>query len=70
LISIWLFERTILKSLPTSLCQREEKYFPILTKGDGGGLDHLFKALNCYDFGIPEIPELFNYLGDGFIWVK
>jgi hypothetical protein len=43
-----------MKSLPTSLFlppagkrrQREEKYFPLLTKGDGGGLDELFKPLN------------------------
>jgi hypothetical protein len=41
-----------IKSLPTSLCllsagkryQREEKYFPLLTKGDAGGLDGLFQS--------------------------
>ncbi len=40
----------LLKSLPSSLCQREEKYIPLLTKsvrlateGDIGGLDNLFQ---------------------------
>jgi hypothetical protein len=40
-----------LKSLPTSLCllsagkryQREKKHFPLLTKGDEGGLDNIFQ---------------------------
>jgi hypothetical protein len=50
--------KKLVKSLPTSLCQREEKGFPpfdkwfdILTilslskEGDEGGLDIFFKAL-------------------------
>ena len=36
------------KSLLTSLCQREVKHFPLLTKGDEGGLDDFLKTLNCY----------------------
>jgi hypothetical protein len=32
-----------LKSLPTSLFQREKKHFPLLTKGDEGGLDNIFQ---------------------------
>jgi hypothetical protein len=34
-----------LPCLPTGrLFQREEKYFPLLTKGDRGGLDGLFQS--------------------------
>ena len=29
---------------PTSLSQRGEKFFPLLIKGDGGGLDGLFQS--------------------------
>jgi hypothetical protein len=28
-VSIWRFENCLIKSLPTSLFQREEKYFPL-----------------------------------------
>ena len=38
------------KSLPTSLCQREESDLPLLTKGDEGGLDRFFKVLKCCNF--------------------
>jgi hypothetical protein len=31
-------ELKIAKSLPTSLFQREEKYFPLLANGDEGGI--------------------------------
>lgn len=42
--------RSRVKSLPTSLCQREETDLPLLTKGDEGGLDRLSKSLRCYNF--------------------
>ena len=38
------------KSLPTSLCQREERDFPLLTKGDEGGLDRFSGVLKRYNF--------------------
>jgi hypothetical protein len=37
-----------LKSLPTSLFQREEKHFPLLTKGDEGGLDKVFQRAKVF----------------------
>ena len=42
--------RSPAKSLPTSLCQREESHLPLLTKGDEGGLDGFFKVLKCCNF--------------------
>jgi peroxiredoxin len=42
--------RSPVKSLPTSLCQREETDLPLLTKGDEGGLDRFSKVLKCYNF--------------------
>ncbi len=42
--------RSPVKSLPTSLCQREERDFPLLTKGDVGGLDRFSEVLKRYNF--------------------
>ena len=42
--------RSPVKSLPTSLCQREERDFPLLTKGDEGGLDRFSGVLKRYNF--------------------
>jgi peroxiredoxin len=42
--------RSPVKSLPTSLCQREERDFPLLTKGDEGGLDRFSGVLKPYNF--------------------
>jgi len=42
--------RSPLKSLPTSLCQREERDLPLLTKGDEGGLDRFSEVLKRYNF--------------------
>ena len=42
--------RSPVKSLPTSLCQREERDFPLLTKGDKGGLDRFSEVLKRYNF--------------------
>jgi peroxiredoxin len=42
--------RSPVKSLPTSLCQREERDFPLLTKGDEGGLDRFSEVLKRYNF--------------------
>ena len=42
--------RSPVKSLPASLCQREETDLPLLTKGDEGGLDRVSKVLRCYNF--------------------
>ncbi|OGP88180.1 MAG: hypothetical protein A2156_03735 [Deltaproteobacteria bacterium RBG_16_48_10] len=39
----------LIKSLPTSLFQREERGFPLLTKGDEGGLDVFLKVLKYYE---------------------
>ena len=43
----------LVKSLPASLCQREERGFPLLTKGDEGGLDRLFFMVNKP----PDLPH-------------
>jgi peroxiredoxin len=42
--------RSPVKFLPTSLCQREERNLPLLTKGDEGGLDWFSKVLKRYNF--------------------
>ena len=42
--------RSPVRSLPTSLCQREETNPPLLKKGDEGGLDRFSKVLKRYNF--------------------
>jgi hypothetical protein len=44
-LAVW---NNLVKSLPASLFQREGMGFPLLTKGDEGGLDVFFKVLNWY----------------------
>jgi hypothetical protein len=46
-----------LKSLPTSLFQREEKPFPPFLKGDEGGFGGVFKTVNGYKKSKPILPR-------------
>jgi len=50
------FWNNLVKSLPTSLFRREERSFPLLRKGNEGGLDGFFKALKCDGIVKSHIP--------------
>ena len=58
-----LFGNYLVKSLPTSLCQREERSFPLLTKEDEGGLDRFSKLLNSSNS--PISTDLRKNMGRG-----
>ncbi len=57
--------RSPVKSLPTSLCQREERDLPLLTKGDEGRCDSKPRGLDRFS----KVPKRYNFLKILFIGI-